>query len=283
MDPTNFTSINFIGFRQATGEGTILIDNLKVGTTFADVAGGNTAPTVSAIGNQNVPMNGTTGPLPFTVQDAETAAISLTVTGSSDNLTLVPNGSPNIVLASDGGGTNRTITLTPAASQQGSATITINVNDGVNNSSTSFKVTVGAPTIGAIPNQITAINTATPAIPFTASDSENDTLTFTKASSNPTLVTTTGIAVTGSSPNWAVTVTPESGQTGVTTITLGVTDGHNTNYTSFKVTVPPAGVGLVYNEDFAYTAYDIPNALYNATGGSGGPWGHISARDTSFR
>ena len=89
-------------------------------------------------------------------------------------------------------------------------------------------------------------------------------------------MTTAGIAVTGSSPNWAVTVTPESGQTGVTTITLGVTDGYNTNYSSFKVTVPPAGVGLVYNENFAYTSFDIPNALYNAAGGSGAPWNHIS-------
>jgi hypothetical protein len=277
-DITNYNNITWYGFRQATGPGLLWVDDFKVGTSFSDVAGVNQAPSVSSISAQTLPKGGNTGPLSFTVSDPETVANLLTVTATSDNLTLVPNGSPNIVLASDGGGTNRTITVTPAASQQGSANITINANDGANNSFTTFKVTVGAPTIGAIPNQITTINTATPPVPFNASDAENDTLTFVKTSSNPTLVTTAGIAVTGSSPNWDVTVTPQSGQSGVTTITLGVADGHNTNYTSFKVTVPPASVGLVYNEDFAYTNFDLtdPNALVLAAGGSGGPWAHVS-------
>ena len=95
------------------------VDDLKVGTSFADVAGVNQSPASPPSNLSPFPWAAT--PVrPFTVSDPETPASGLTVTATSDNLTLVPNGSPNIVLTSDGGGTNRTITVTPAAGQQGS-------------------------------------------------------------------------------------------------------------------------------------------------------------------
>ena len=53
--------------------------------------------------------------LRFTVGDVETAAGSLTVSGTSSNTTLVPNA--NIVFG--GSGANRTVTVTPAANQTG--------------------------------------------------------------------------------------------------------------------------------------------------------------------
>ena len=69
---------------------------------------------------------------------------------SSNNTTLVPNA--NIVLG--GSGANRTVTVTPAANQTGSATITITVSDGTNSASDSFVLTVNTPpTISDIPNQ----------------------------------------------------------------------------------------------------------------------------------
>ena len=71
----------------------------------------NTAPTISDIADQTTPVNTAEGPLAFTVGDAETAAGSLTVTGSSSNTTLVPNA--NITFG--GAGANRTVTVTPAA------------------------------------------------------------------------------------------------------------------------------------------------------------------------
>jgi hypothetical protein len=277
VDPTNFTSINFIGLRQSTGEGTILVDNLKVGTTFADVAGANTAPTISPIANQSLPMNGSTGPLPFTVQDAETSPGALTVTATSDNTALVPDGGTNIVIVSGDPHGNCTITINPLAGQQGSASITVNVSDSVNTSVMSFKVTVGAPSIGAIANQIVDVNTTTPAITFSVSDAESDAITLSKASSNPTLIPTSGIALGSSGSLSNVTITPALNQTGNATITIGASDGHSTNYTSFVVTVRPL-LGVLYSEDFAYTNFDagIPNGLYGAVGGSGGPWSHVS-------
>lgn len=237
------------GYRQASGEGTMFIDNLKVGTTFADALG--LSPLISAIPDQSTPANTPTGPIGFTVQDGQTVASSLTVVSNSANTVLVPNA--NIALATVGGtgGTNRTVTITPAAGQQGKATITLTVDDGTYASPTSFEITVGAPTISAIPNQITSINTPTAAIPFTVTDPENDTLTVSSNSSNPTLITDANIAISGAGPNRTVTVTPETGQTGVATITLAVTDGFNTNSTSFIVTVSPA-LGLIYSDDFNY-------------------------------
>jgi hypothetical protein len=263
-------------FRQASGEGTMLINDLRVGTHFADVAGTNTAPLISSILNQAIPMNGTTGPIPFTVQDPETVASELIVSNSTSNPTLVP--ASGITLGSDAGGTNRTVTVTPASGQQGSAIITVYVSDSVNVSSTSFQVTVGAPTIASIPNQIAFINTAIPAIPFTASDAENDALTFGVASSVPGIVPsdTSHIIIGGSGNNRTVTIVPVAGQLGTTAITISVSDGHNTSSTLFSLTMRPHIVGLVYTEDFQYTAFDLPNALYLATGGTGGPWNHVS-------
>src|SRR5204863_327676 len=95
-----------------------------------------------------------------------------TVTGSSSNPTLVPNG--NIVFG--GSGANRTVTVTPALNQFGSATITVTVNDGTDTASDTFVLTVtpvnDAPTISDIADQITLEDTATAAIAFTVGDVE---------------------------------------------------------------------------------------------------------------
>ena len=98
----------------------------------------NTPPTITAIANQIINANTTTGALAFTVGDAQTAANLLTVTGSSSNTTLVP--AANIVFS--GTGASRTVTVTPAASQSGSATITLTVSDGTLTASTAFTLTV---------------------------------------------------------------------------------------------------------------------------------------------
>src|ERR1043166_6787945 len=114
----------------------------------------NAAPTISAIADQTINKNQSVGPIPFTVQDAETAAGSLTVQASSGNTTLLPNA--RITLG--GSGANRTITLLPAANQSGNATVPVTVPaaDGAPAPTRSFLRTV------------TASNTA-PAVPAPAS------------------------------------------------------------------------------------------------------------------
>jgi hypothetical protein len=101
--------------------------------------GGPAPPTISQIANQFTPVNTPTQPIAFTVGDPDAPASSLTVSGSSSNPTLVPDG--NIIFG--GSDSNRTVTVTPAGVQTGTATITITVSDGQLSASSSFVIIVG--------------------------------------------------------------------------------------------------------------------------------------------
>ena len=96
------------------------------GSTTVDVSDSNRPPTITAIADQTSAEDTLTGPLAFTVGDRETAAGVFLVTAASSNLTLVPNARIGL----GGTATNRTITLTPAFNQFGTATITVTVADG---------------------------------------------------------------------------------------------------------------------------------------------------------
>jgi hypothetical protein len=98
----------------------------------------NAAPTIASPADQSILKNSATGALAFTVGDDFTAAASLTVTNASSNPTLVP--AANIVLG--GSGATRTVTVTPAANQTGSAIITLTVSDGAFTTSDTFLLTV---------------------------------------------------------------------------------------------------------------------------------------------
>lgn len=103
--------------------------------------GVNAAPTISNVSNQTIIEDSNTGALTVTVGDAETAAGSLLLTGSSSNTSLVPNG--NIVFG--GNGATRTVTVTPTANLSGTATITLTVTDGFGASNNdTFLLTVNA-------------------------------------------------------------------------------------------------------------------------------------------
>jgi fibronectin type 3 domain-containing protein len=82
-------------------------------------------------------------------------------------------------------------------------------------------------------------------VDFTLSDN-NDTMDCTssvaKLSSNTSLLSLSGIVFSGTAPNCTVTVTPNSGQTGTTTITLTATDGTDSVQDSFILTVNPCTV-----------------------------------------
>ena len=98
----------------------------------------NTAPCISAISCTNTLLNTAAPLITFTVSDLETPAASLALSASSANTTLVPNA--NIVFG--GSGSNRTVTITPAAGQTGVVPITVAVSDGTNTASSTFSVMV---------------------------------------------------------------------------------------------------------------------------------------------
>ncbi len=212
----------------------------------------NTAPTITDVPNQTIAANGNTGALAFTVGDAQTAAASLTVTGASSNLTLVPNA--NVTITPGAGGA-RTVTVTPAAGASGTTTITLTVTDANGATATDvFDVIVTPPppntppTITDIPDQTVAANGNTGALPYAVGDAETPArdLVVRATTSDPAVVPAGGIAMavgTSGGPQRGVTVTPAPGATGTATITITVTDaGGLTATDTFDVTVtaPPA-------------------------------------------
>ncbi|HEY9808399.1 MAG TPA: esterase-like activity of phytase family protein, partial [Halomicronema sp.] len=79
----------------------------------------NDAPSISSITAQTINEDTATGTISFTIGDIETLPDSLILSATSSNTSLIPNS--NIVFA--GSGNNRTVSLTPAGNQNGTATI----------------------------------------------------------------------------------------------------------------------------------------------------------------
>ena len=98
----------------------------------------NEPPTITGPTDQVIDEDTSTGPLAFTIGDAETPPDGLTVSASSSNPGLVPDA--NIVFG--GSGDSRTVTVTPAADWSGSSTITVAVSDGAATATDTFTVTV---------------------------------------------------------------------------------------------------------------------------------------------
>ena len=110
----------------------------RAGFASVTLAPPNVAPTISNVADQTLWENSATAALPVTIGDAETAAASLTLTAVSSNQTLVPNAA----IALGGSGGNRTVTVTPAANQSGTATVTLTVSDGELTATDTFALNV---------------------------------------------------------------------------------------------------------------------------------------------
>jgi len=105
-----------------------------------DRANVSATPTISDIPNQSTTTNTPTAAIAFTIGDTDTPVANLTLGKASSNPTLAPTN--NIVFG--GSGANRTVTVSPANNQTGSATITVSVSDGTNSASDTFVFTVNA-------------------------------------------------------------------------------------------------------------------------------------------
>ncbi|MCP4749279.1 MAG: hypothetical protein GY866_00155, partial [Proteobacteria bacterium] len=137
-----------VSFAPATGKyGTVTItltvsDGSKSASSSFNVTitSINDAPVISEIDDLVTNVDTTTDALSFTVSDAETAADDLTLTGSSNNTSIIPDA--NIVFG--GSGENRTVTVTPSSGKADTVAITIQISDGVNNATESFILTIKA-------------------------------------------------------------------------------------------------------------------------------------------
>ena len=272
-DAVTTVGITTFALRQSSatgGMGVLTLDDLKVGTAFADVSAGGdptlNPPFIGSIASQNIPRDGVTPAVAFVVTDGETAPGSLMLSAVSANTTLVPNGNINF----GGSGTNRTVIVTPTAGEQGFAEVTVTVADEHNNTAArSFLVIVGAPTVSAFFNQTTPRDVQTPLIPFTVSDAEYDTLTYSAASTNESLVPILNILFDGNGPDRTVTIIPALGASGVTRITVFVSDGFNTVSNSFVLTVFPSR-GVDFYDTFTYADGPVePNSAFTWNAHSG--------------
>lgn len=210
----------------------------------------NAAPRISPIASQPAIAGVATGPIPFTVSDADNPATALTLTASSSLPAVVPVS--NIVFG--GSGSNRTVTITPVADKVGNATISLAVSDGKASTSTSFILAVTAPKPGTntapflseIAAQVGTKDQTTGPIPLAVSDAETpaSNLTLSATSSNPGLLALTNIVFGGSGSNRTVTLIPNTGQTGLTYITVTVSDSQAVASRTFSFDVLPAGVAV---------------------------------------
>jgi hypothetical protein len=250
--PNAAGSITFTPVTLAYGSATIIVTVSDGGTSNNVVSQSftvtvnpvNQPPTLNALAD--VTFNENAG-----LQTVNLAGISsgaanenqtLAVTASSSNTGLIPT--PTVTYTSPNA--TGSIRFTPVASANGSATITVTVNDGGTSNnivSRSFTVTVNQvvppPTISSITNLVIAMDSATAPIPFTISSTTTPAanLILSGSSDNPTLVLPADIVFGGAGSSRTATVTPEPGQTGVANITLTVSDGTNTANSVFLLTM----------------------------------------------
>lgn len=147
----------------------------------------------------------------------------LAVSAVSSNPTLVPH--PVVSYSSPA--TTGSLLLSPNPATNGTAVITVTVNDGEALVSRTFTVTVdGLPLISAISDQAIVEDSSTAAIAFTVSDAETPAadLILTAASSNPALVPAANVVISGVDSNRLAVVTPVANESGVATITISATD-----------------------------------------------------------
>jgi hypothetical protein len=242
----------------------------------------NDAPTLNPIANVTLLENTSVHNVALSGIGAGAANENqnLAITAVSSNPSLIPHPAVNYFSPNTSG----SLSLNPVADSIGTATITVTVNDGgsVNYLVVrTFTVTVtgtnSAPTITDLPDRSIPMNSVAGSIHFVVDDAETPagTLTIVATSSNPTLVWTNNIVISGlGSPNRVATVIPTAFQHGYSVITFTVYDANGASSSdSFVLTVVPPNVSptldplgnLLLPEDFA-------PRIVNLTGiSAGGP------------
>ena len=222
----------------------------------------NSAPTIPSIANQSM-TEGTTKEINFQVDDEETGAYSITVTGTSSDQSIIPDG--NIVIT--GNGKDRVVSVTPILGKFGTVTITLLATDGNMSFTQTFTVTIdekGAPEISEIEDQSINISDPSDEIGFTIDDEifAGNLITVTAKSSNQELIKDSNIVLGGTDGNRTISFTPEPGASGTAEITIEATDPSGKKSTqTFTVTVsdltPPNVMNVeVVNPDERYKAGD---------------------------
>ncbi len=190
------------------------------------VASVNDGPTITAIADLVINEDSSV-PVAFIIGDVETAADSLTIVTTSSNTALVP--AANIVLS--GTGTNRSLTITPAANAFGTTTISVEVKDANGGSVIeTFDLTVTSvndgPTITAIADQFIDEDTRHlgSGLHHRRRGNGRRSLLVAATSSNSALVPNANLVLGGTGASRTLSVTPVANASGTATITIEVKD-----------------------------------------------------------
>jgi autotransporter-associated beta strand protein len=117
-------------------------------TNSFEIALSASAQQISPLPDLSLGVNSTSAPIAFTFGNLGTnSGTSLQVLADSSNPTLLPPGA----LAIGGSGTSRTLTITPATDQSGTAAVTVSVTDGAWTNSRTFSLSVNNFFVAATP------------------------------------------------------------------------------------------------------------------------------------
>jgi hypothetical protein len=201
----------------------------------------NAVPTIAAIAEQTIAMNGTTAGLVLTVDDADEGPNALVLSAASNNAVLMDDAAAYVF---GGTGGSRTLAVTARLNGVGFARMTVTVTDSLGGSSTaSFMLTVtdatDAPSLNSLVDITILRDIASAGRAFTASDPQGaGTLNApTVQSLNPAIVASGGVNITGTSPNFTYVVTPVAGQLGQAVLIFSISDGTHTFSQPITVTV----------------------------------------------
>ena len=177
----------------------------------------NTAPVLSAIGNQNLNEDASLN-VSLSASDGEGDTLAYSLTSASSSLGASISGS--------------TLTISPTADYNGSGSLTVQVSDGSLTDSESISVTVNAvndaPVLASISNQTTNEDTSKQ-VNLSASDVDGDSLSYSVTAASAELST----SVSGSQ----LIITPQADWYGTGNMTVQVSDGSLTDSQTFSVTV----------------------------------------------
>jgi uncharacterized repeat protein (TIGR01451 family) len=177
-------------------------------------------------------------PLSFSFNVGDASLIT-TITATSSNQTLVPNANLNIT----GGGSTRTLQITPASNLSGTTTITVTVNgNNAQSMSDTFVLTVNAVSDAPVAlndSYSTAENNAlsVSALGVLANDTDIDSANLTAV-----LVSNPANGTVALSPNGAFTYTPNAGFSGTDSFTYKANDGtSDSNVATVTIAVNDGG------------------------------------------
>jgi hypothetical protein len=191
-------------------------------------------PALTLVTRVNTPVSGQ-----VVVNDENINTVSISV--ASSNPALIP---PQNVIVS-GFGNLRTVTVTPAPNQIGTAVITLTVrNQNGLTATTDFIVRVVAPPTLSQIGTITIPQNGSGTANFLVTDASPNTITFGIASSNPTLLPVSGITISGAGSARTVSLVPAANLSGQSIVTITATnqDGFSTTMSFLVVVVPPPGI-----------------------------------------